>query len=350
MNKLHAMAEANTNIALVKYWGKNDPRLNLPAVPSLSLTLAGLTTRTEVKLDEALQADVLILNGSETVGEPLVKVSRHLDRVALALYGQATRPRALVRTANNFPTAAGLASSASAFAALTVAAAAALQGGDAVAAGAFPMDAALRTRLASLARQGSGSAARSLFGGLAVLGVGTPGQVDSAMTTQLCAAADWSSLRLVIGVVSERAKDTPSTDGMVHTAATSPYFGPWVAAASVDLLAASAAVVARDLEKLGHVAERSALRMHASAMAADPGVIYLRGATIEGLHTIRALRQRGTLAFFTCDAGPHPKALTTEADADAVAAALATVPGVQRTIIARPGEGARVISLPTVEA
>ena len=92
MNKLHAMAEANTNIALVKYWGKNDPRLNLPAVPSLSLTLAGLTTRTEVKLDEALQADVLILNGSEVTGEPLVKVSRHLDRVALALYGRRSDP------------------------------------------------------------------------------------------------------------------------------------------------------------------------------------------------------------------------------------------------------------------
>lgn len=339
---MHALAEANTNIALVKYWGKNDPTLNLPAVPSLSLTLDGLTTRTEVEFAPSLAADVLVLNSAETGGEPLVKVSRHLDRVALALVGTTERPRARVRTVNNFPTAAGLASSASAFAALTVAAAAALTGGAAATAGEFEFD---RGQLAILARQGSGSAARSLFGGLVVLGVGTPGQVHSAQASQLLASSDWPELRLVIGVVSERAKDTSSTLGMNHTAATSPYFAPFVAAAPLDLLTATQAIKARDLTRLGEVAERSALRMHASAMAADPGVIYLRGSTLEGLHAVRALRQRGVAAFFTCDAGPHPKALTTAADADAVAAALAAVPGVQRTLIARPGEGARVLPL-----
>jgi diphosphomevalonate decarboxylase len=332
MLPMHALAEANTNIALVKYWGKNDPTLNLPAVP----------TRTEVELDPSLDADVLWLNGAETLGEPLTKVSRHLDRVALALLGTAERPRARIRTGNNFPTAAGLASSASAFAALTVAAAAALTGGAAATAGQFDFD---RAELAMLARQGSGSAARSLFGGLVVLGVGTPGQVHSAQASQLLAGSDWPELRLVIGVVSEKAKDTSSTIGMNHTAATSPYFAPFVAAAPADLLAATQAVLARDLERLGAVAERSALRMHASAMAADPGVVYLRGSTLEGLHAVRALRQHGVAAFFTCDAGPHPKALTTAADADAVAAALAAVPGVQRTLVARPGEGARVLPL-----
>ena len=342
MMPMHALAEANTNIALVKYWGKNDPSLNLPAVPSLSLTLEGLTTRTEVAFDPSLRSDVLWLNGVETQGESLVKVSRHLSRVALELLGTAERPLAVIRTVNNFPTAAGLASSASAFAALTVATAAALTGGAAATAGEFAFD---RARLAVLARQGSGSAARSLFGGLVVLGVGTPGQVHSAQASQLLSSSDWSELRLVIGVVSDRAKDTSSTHGMTHTAASSPYFGPFVAAAPGDLLAATQAVLARDLERLGQVAERSALRMHASAMAADPAVVYLRGATIEGLHAIIALRKRGVQAFFTCDAGPHPKALTTAADADAVAAALAAVPGVQRTLIARPGEGARVLPL-----
>lgn len=342
MMPMHALAEANTNIALVKYWGKNDPGLNLPAVPSLSLTLAGLTTRTEVEFVSTLDADAMWLNGQVATGEPLVKVARHLDRMALALLGTAERPRAAVRTTNNFPTAAGLASSASAFAALTVAAAAALTGGAAATAGEYDFD---RAQLAVLARQGSGSAARSLFGGLVVLGVGTPGQVGSAQASQLAGSGDWPELRLVIGVVSERAKDTSSTLGMNHTAQTSPYFAPFVAAAPADLLAAAEAVKGRDLERLGQVAERSALRMHASAMAADPGVVYLRGSTIEGLHTIRALRQRGVQAFFTCDAGPHPKALTTDADADAVAAALAAVPGVQRTLVARPGEGARVLPL-----
>jgi diphosphomevalonate decarboxylase len=85
--------------------------------------------------------------------------------------------------------------------------------------------------------------------------------------------------------------------------------------------------------------------MHASAMAADPGVVYLRGSTIEGYHAIVKLRGEGVQAYFTCDAGPHPKALTTVAFAERVAAALAAVPGVKRTIIAEPGEGARLVSV-----
>lgn len=334
---MRAVAEANTNIALVKYWGKNDDTLNLPAVPSLSLTLDGLRTRTEVFFDAAHPADELSLNDGPVDGEPLVKVSRQLDRVVREL-GLASRPRAIVRSHNNFPTAAGLASSASAFAALTVAATAALQPSG------WILDDNWRARLAILSRQGSGSAARSLFGGLAVLGTGTPGQVDSARGTPLLAENDWPELRLVIGVASEGKKATGSTDGMRHTAATSPYFAPFVAAAPADLAAAIAAVRARDLESLGLVAERSALRMHASALAADPAVVYLRGATVEGLHTLRALRKTGVAAYFTCDAGPHPKALTTAADADRVAAAFAAIPGVLRTIVARPGPGARVIA------
>lgn len=329
------VAEANTNIALVKYWGKNDEEYNLPAVPSLSLTLQGLRTRTEVRLDPALPADRLLLNESDVTGEPLAKVSRHLDRVARFL-GVSDRPRAWVRSDNNFPTAAGLASSASAFAALSVAAAGALRPG-------FVLDDVSRAQLAVLARQGSGSAARSLYGGIVLLGTGTPGQCDSARATPVLGTDDWPDLRMVIGVASEAAKDTGSTDGMRHTAATSPYFAPFVAAAPTDLRQAMAAVKARDLVALGAVVERSALRMHASALAADPAVVYLRGATIEGLHALRSLRARGVAAYFTCDAGPHPKALTTARDADAVAAALAAVPGVLRTLVAAPGPGARLL-------
>lgn len=335
---MHAVASANTNIALCKYWGKCDPALNLPAVPSLSLTLAGLTTHTEVRLDPSLQMDSLHLNDREVSGEPLRKVSRHLDRLVRQL-GLSGRPFAEVRSHNNFPTAAGLASSASAFAALTVAGYGALVGERALE---QPLD---RSLLSSWARQGSGSAARSLFGGLAVLGVGTPGQVDSAQATQLLAPEEWSDLRLVIGVVSDEAKETSSTDGMTLTANTSPYFAPFVAAAPRDLLEATAAVRGKDLALLGRIAERSALRMHASAMAADPGVVYLRGSTIEGYHAIVRSRREGIEAYFTCDAGPHPKALTTAAHAERVAAALSSVPGVKRTIIAHPGEGARLISV-----
>lgn len=335
---VQAVATANTNIALVKYWGKCDARLNLPAVPSLSLTLDGLFTHTQLTLEPGRRKDELFLNDQPTFGEPLFKVSRHLDRLAqkLSLPG---RQFGLIKTRNNFPTAAGLASSASAFAALTVAGYGALVGETALLS---PLD---RGLLSSWARQGSGSAARSLFGGLCVLCIGTPGQVNSACARPLVAPADWPDLRLVIGVVSDEAKETSSTDGMEHTAHTSPYFGPFVAAAAADLLSATEAIARRDLSALGQVTERSALRMHASAMAADPGIVYLRGATIEGFHTLAELRKQGIEAFFTCDAGPHPKALTTEKHAQTVAAALAAVPGVRRTLIAAPGEGARLCSV-----
>lgn len=334
---MKAIAEANTNIALVKYWGKNDEAFNLPAVPSLSLTLEGLRTHTEVSFDPQCAVDELTLNGQPVEGLALDKVSRHLDRVAHHL-GRTGRPSAKVCSDNNFPTAAGLASSASAFAALTVAATAAMQGAG------WVLDDTWRSRLSLLARQGSGSASRSLFGGIAVFSTGTPGIPETAAAHPILGQTDWSALRMVIGVATEAAKATASTDGMRHTSATSPYFPPFVAQAPEDLRQALAAVHNRDLAALGKITERSALRMHASALAADPAVVYLRGATIEGFHALVALRKRGVPCFFTCDAGPHPKALTTAEHAETVAAALLEVPGVLRTLIAAPGPGARILS------
>ena len=119
-----------------------------------------------------------------------------------------------------------------------------------------------------------------------------------------------------------------STAAMTHTARTSPYYDAWVAGVPADLAAARAAIAARDLPALGAVAERSALRMHASAMAADPADHLLEPGDAGRDRGVRALRARGTPAFFTIDAGPHVKALCRAADADAVAAALRAVPGV----------------------
>src|SRR5262249_30732091 len=153
-NPMHGVASANTNIALVKYWGKRSHGENLPAVPSLSVTLSGLVTRTTVQFDPYPGQDVLVLNGKSDTGAARTRVERFLDLVRLRA---AMRGRASVRSANSFPTAAGLASSASAFAAL--AAAAARAAGLDLAPG----------ELADLARRGSGSAARSIFGGFVEL-------------------------------------------------------------------------------------------------------------------------------------------------------------------------------------
>ena len=323
-----ATAIAHTNIALVKYWGKRDAALNLPARGSLSLTLDELRTRTTVGFDAALAADELVLGGVAESGEALRRVSKFLDLVR-ARAGRSERAR--VVSENSFPTGSGLASSASAFAALALAAT--------HAAGVTLPDA----ELSVLARRGSGSAARSIHGGFVAMAAGERADGTDAYATPILEASAWD-VRMVIGVFGGgKPKDVSSRNGMDHTAATSPLYAGWLATVDADLAEARAAIAARDLERLGTVAEASALAMHASAIAARPAVVYWRGATIEALHAIRGLRASGAAAWGTIDAGPHLKVLCAPGDAARVAETLAAVPGITSTITSRPGGPARLV-------
>ena len=308
-------AVACSNIALVKYWGKRDHDLNLPAAGSLSLTLAELTTRTSVTFDPALAADELVLGGVPQTGEALLRVSRFLDLLP-------RRAPARVVSENSFPTASGLASSASAFAALALAAT-----------GAAGLDLSPK-QLSELARRGSGSAARSIHGGFVEM-------LPEGHAVPRLPPGVWD-VRLVVGLVGGGPKDVLSRPGMAHTQATSPLYDAWLATVPGDLEAARAAIDGRDLAALGEVAERSALAMHASALAARPGILYWRGPTLEALHAVRGLRARGVGAWATIDAGPHVKVLCVPGDAATVAASLEAVAGVTGTIVCRPGPGARI--------
>ncbi len=317
-----AIARANTNIALVKYWGKRDGALNLPAVGSLSLTLEGLSTRTSVAFDGSAGADSLLLNGEPADARAVGRVAKFLD-IVRARAGISTHAR--VESANDFPTAAGLASSASAFAALALAA---------TRAAGLALD---DRELSVLARRGSGSAARSIFGGFAEMARGQRADGEDAFATPI--ASDWD-VRLVIAATVTGPKSTLSTDGMRHTAETSPYYDAWVRMSEADLTTAREAIARRDLEALGTVTEASCLSMHASAMAARPAVVYFHGATIEGWRIIQELRKSGIPAWFTCDAGPHVKALTVAKYAEEVERALAKL---GRTWICKPGPRAEVL-------
>jgi diphosphomevalonate decarboxylase len=325
-------AIAGTNIALVKYWGKRDAVLNLPATGSLSLTLAELGTRTTVRFAGGATAagDRVSLNGAPASDKVRARVSAFLDRVrARAGFDR----RAEVITENSVPTASGLASSASGFAALALAASRA--------AGLALMPA----ELSELARLGSGSAARSIFGGFVEMAAGARADGRDAVASPL-ASADarpaWD-LRLVVAITAAGEKAAGSTTAMESTARTSPFYPAWIAGVPGDLVAARAAIATRDLDRLGAVAERSALRMHATALAAEPPILYWNPATIAAIQATHALRASGTSAYFTIDAGPHVKVLCAAADAAAVAAALASAPGVLRTLIASPGPGTRVL-------
>jgi diphosphomevalonate decarboxylase len=319
-------AVAGTNIALVKYWGKRDTALNLPASGSLSLTLDRLGTRTTVAFDGGGE-DRVTLDGTPAAPAVRARVSAFLDRVR-ARAGLDARAR--VTTDNSVPTATGLASSASGFAALALAASRAA--GLTLAPG----------ELSALARLGSGSAARSIFGGFAEMAPGARGDGADAVAHPLPAGDGWE-VRLVVAVTAHGEKPLGSTAAMELTARTSPFYAAWLDAVGGDLGAAREAITGRDLAALGAVAERSALRMHATALAADPPILYWNPATIAAIEAVRELRLGGTPAYFTIDAGPHVKALCAAADADAVASALAAAPGVLRTIVTAPGLGARVV-------
>lgn len=320
-----ATATAHPNIALSKYWGKREFGHNLPAVPSLSVTLAGMATTTTVAFDPALAADVFTLAGQPAKEGDARRVTALLDRVR-AKAGVTTHAR--VASANDFPTAAGLASSASAFAALALAA---------TAAAGLAWDGA---RVSDLARKSSVSAARSVFGGFVELRDGHVGDDDLAAAE--VAPADHFPLRVLVAVTREGPKSTLSTEGMLHTQRTSPFYPPWVETAKALFARVRDAVLAGDLATLGVAAEESALRMHAAAIAACPGLIYWAGATVEVIEEVKRLRAAGLPAWFTIDAGPHVKVLTTPEREDDVERALAAVPGVKRTIRTRPGGPARL--------
>jgi diphosphomevalonate decarboxylase len=315
-----ARAVAHSNIALAKYWGKADVARNLTAVPSLSLTLAGLRTITTVTFDPELDSDQGSLGSVPLAGKPLLRVQKLLDRVR-RLAG--IRAFARVESTNDFPTASGLASSASGFAALALAASRA-------AGLSFSLE-----EVSALAREASASAARSLFGGFVAL------DARAERAERVC-SGDHFPLAMLVAVTDAGEKSTGSTDGMQHTAATSPYYSAWVSDAPRVYARVREAVLARDFEALGVAAEQSALAMHASMLAADPAVIYFSPATLAVMHRVRELRQRGLPAFFTMDAGPHVKVLTLPERSSELEEELSRVPGVTRLIVTGPGPDASV--------
>lgn len=322
---MKATAIAHPNIALVKYWGKRDEVLNLPATGSYSLTLAPISTKTTVRW--GAEQDQLILNGQPATGRPLARITKFLDMI------RATHPElgaAHVESENDFPTAAGLASSSSGFAALALAA---------TAAAGIPRD---DQALSVLSRRGSGSAARSIFGGFVQMHAGTQADGLDAFAEERFPADHWD-LRVLFALTAEGEKDVPSTVGMDLTVETSPYFAAWCEEVPRALVGVDAAVGARDFERLALLAEASALQMHASAIAAVPGVLYWNGGTVELIHAVRRLRKQGVPAFFTIDAGPHVKVFVEGAYAKQAAAALREVPGVLDVFEAHAGGPARVI-------
>ncbi|EEE35287.1 diphosphomevalonate decarboxylase [Rhodobacteraceae bacterium KLH11] len=287
-------AYSPSNIALAKYWGKRDQTLNLPLNSSLSISLGHLGSKTHVS--SATDG----VDGVWFDGDKLPNQSRFAQKV-LAFADLFRRGQNLplhIVTKNTIPTASGLASSASGFAALTRAIS-----------GAFKL-ALSDAQLSMISRFGSGSASRSIWHGFVCWDRGVRDDGTDCVARQL--PHHWPGFRIAVIPVDTDLKSVPSSDGMRHTVATSPLFEAWPEHAEADCIRVEAAVLARDFTVLGETVEANALAMHATMLASRPVLNYLQPASWTCLETIWNARKAGIEAYATMDAGANIKVLFLE--------------------------------------
>jgi diphosphomevalonate decarboxylase len=307
---------ASPNLAILKYWGKRDDRSNLPDTPSLGVTLSGLVTETTVRADA--ERDLVMVNGEPQAERRYEPFFRHLrERLGVTTCFRA-------ESTNSFPTGAGIASSASGFAALAI--------GAAAAAGLHPD----RAELSRMARVGSASAARSCFGGFVLLPAG------GHAAEQVYPPNHWPELRVVVAVVERAAKPLSSRDAMRRCKDTSPYYDAWVRSSVSLVPEALEALSHRDLSRLGELARISFMRMFATMMGAVPPVLYWRPESLGLIELCRRLRERGIGAHETMDAGPQVKIFCLERDVPAIVGAIHEEYPRVTTIEAGVGLGARL--------
>jgi diphosphomevalonate decarboxylase len=325
MSDRTATSVACANIAFIKYWGNCEPAARIPANGSISMNLGGLETRTIVTFDPSLRMDQLILNGQAAVGMPLERISQFLSQVR-KMAGMESF--AIVDSKNNFPMGAGIASSASAFAALAVAAS--------KAAG-LNLDEAALSRLA---RTGSGSACRSVPGGF-VEWLADGCDPDSGAIS-IAPPEHWD-LRDCIALISREHKPTGSTEG--HALAyTSPLQTARVEGAPKRLEQCRNAILARDFDAFAQVTELDNNLMHAVMMTSKPQLLYWEPATIAIMKFVQAWRETGLAVCFTVDAGPNVHVICEQNDQEQVETRLRQIPGVQDVLVAYPGGPARLAS------
>ncbi|GAB4505059.1 MAG: diphosphomevalonate decarboxylase [Anaerolineales bacterium] len=327
MSNHTATALAYSNIAFCKYWGNRDDGLRLPANGSISMNLDGLFTRTTVSFQPSLPLDELVINGHTVTGRGLERVSAWLDLVRAKA---GIKMKAEVLSENNFPSGAGIASSAAAFAALALAAAAA--------AGLILSEA----ELSRLARRGSGSACRSVPGGFVEWMAGT-GDEDS-YAVSIAPPEHWP-LADCVTIISAGHKAVGSTEGHA-LAPTSPLQAARVADAPRRLDLCRRAILERDFEALATVVELDSDMMHAVMMTSSPALFYWQPASIAVMSAVRQWRKEGLPVCYTVDAGPNVHILCPREQAGIVEKRARELPGVQQVLVAGAGGAAHLIPEP----
>ena len=327
---------ATPNIAVVKYWGKRDSELNLPYNGSVSVTMdESVSTRTTVEFSPKLSRDAFSLNGKIAKPEETLRVSRVLDAVRRSA---GIKTRARVHSENNFPTAAGIASSASGFAALACAAA-----------GAAGMRAS-GASLSRFARMGSGSACRSVIGGFAEWRMGRRKDGSDSYAVQIAPASHWPHLRNVIAITDAGRKLIGSDLGMQLTVSGSALYRERLRKMPSLIRDMKSAILSRDLEEFLSLSMKESSNMHAVMLDSTPPIVYLNDISHAIMRAVHAFngQEGGTVAGYTFDAGPNAHVYTSDRRAREIERMLMGIKGVKKTIVCRPGSGPR--KLPEKEA
>lgn len=325
MSTFTAAAESHPNIAFIKYWGNADPSLRIPVNGSISMNLCELITRTRVSFDSDLKQDSLRLNNQNITGPALERVSQFLNIVRMRA---SIMTFAKVESTNNFPTGAGIASSAAAFSALALAAARAT--------GLMLTE----IELSALARRGSGSACRSVPGGFVEW---LPGNDDRSSYAVSLASPDYWDLVDCIAIVADQEKKVGSTTG--HALANSSLFQEArVSDTSRRLKVCRQAIIQRDFDLLAEIIEEDSTLMHAVMMTSHPSLFYWEPASLLIMKSVVQWRKENIPACFTLDAGPNVHVICPAEFSSIIEKKLNELQGVQLVLCSHPGGPAALVS------
>ncbi len=316
------------NMALVKYWGKRDEDLILPHNSSISVTLDGFYSHTTVDFDKKYLDDVFILNNEEVEKESKA-YKKYIGRF-LKIVREKTGQKLKVKivSKNNFPTSSGIASSASGFSALATAINSSLD---------LNLD---KRELSQLARMGSGSATRSIYGGFVKWNKGEKDDGSDSYAEQII--KDWSDFRMIICIASLEEKRVKSRAGMAQSIKTSPMYDGWLASVGKDLESLEKGLKERDFSLVGKVSEENCLKLHSVMMTTKPSLIYWNDVTVRIIQSIINWREEGLESYFTIDAGSQVNVMCLKNDVKKMVKKLEEIGGIKSLVVSQPGEGARI--------
>jgi diphosphomevalonate decarboxylase len=323
---MKATALANSNTAFIKYWGKLDERLILPMNSNISMTVDSQNTTTTVEFSSNLREDEITLNKEIAEGKPRDKVVRHLDLIRKTA---GITDNARVMSENNFPTAAGLASSASGFAALTVAG---------CAAAGLELD---KKELSIISRQGSGSSSRSIYGGYVEWLRGE--RSEDSYSVQI-ADENHFDIRDIAVVIATGERPMSTREAMPLSISTSPIYQTRLKVVKGMLDKARKAIQERDFSLLGRTAESDAVLMHAVMMTTQPPLFYWEPKTLEVIKCVLKWRSEGLECYFTVDTGANMHIFSLPDDVEEIKSRLKEIGGIQDYFVSKPGKGTELIN------